>query len=207
MSRRKHTFEDTLAGDLQLVEAWRAGDPTAKKVLLEHNRAALERYLQSKHLGEIGDLVQEVHLACRESLDKYNGLQRYQGYMIGIARHVVFAGAREASKRGREEDVAAQVSSTPASTPSESLRSEETAQLLRRALNQLPDAQRDVLERYFFAEKTEKAIAEELGVPLGTVKTRKRDAQQRLRGILADLGATRSQIRLTMIAVGDSESE
>jgi RNA polymerase sigma factor (sigma-70 family) len=54
--------------------------------------------------------------------------------------------------------------------------------LLREALMGLPAEQRKVLELAIFAEKPHSAIAKELDVPVGTVKSRTRLALRRIRG-------------------------
>ena len=46
------------------------------------------------------------------------------------------------------------------------------SQRLRRALDSLPAAQRDVFERIYLQYKTQAEVANELGIPLGTVKSR-----------------------------------
>ncbi len=57
---------------------------------------------------------------------------------------------------------------------------------VRRAIGALGDDQREVVRMAFFAELSHSEIAEQLGLPLGTVKSRLRLAFQRLRG---DLGS------------------
>lgn len=54
-------------------------------------------------------------------------------------------------------------------------------QLLRDLLKQLPPEQRDLIELAFFRGYTHSELAEGLGIPLGTVKTRLRAGMQRLR--------------------------
>ena len=62
---------------------------------------------------------------------------------------------------------------------------------VREALTVLPEAQRQVLEMAYYDGKTQVQIAGELGIPLGTVKTRTLAAMRKLR---AALGGERMSI-------------
>jgi RNA polymerase sigma-70 factor (ECF subfamily) len=57
---------------------------------------------------------------------------------------------------------------------------------VQQALAQLSEDQKQVLTQAYFAEKPQSAIARDLGVPLGTVKSRVRLALARLRTLLED---------------------
>jgi RNA polymerase sigma-70 factor (ECF subfamily) len=57
---------------------------------------------------------------------------------------------------------------------------------VRRALTTLPPEQKDVLEMAYFRGYTQARIAEELGIPLGTVKTRTLAAMRKLRRTLQE---------------------
>ncbi|MBI1179416.1 MAG: sigma-70 family RNA polymerase sigma factor [Alphaproteobacteria bacterium] len=57
---------------------------------------------------------------------------------------------------------------------------------LRGSIAQLPAEQREVLQLAFFEDKSHGTISAELGLPLGTVKSRIRLALARLRGLMGD---------------------
>ena len=59
---------------------------------------------------------------------------------------------------------------------------------IRSALSLLPADQADVVRKAFFEDKVHAEIEKELGIPLGTVKSRLRLAMARLRAALGDLG-------------------
>jgi RNA polymerase sigma-70 factor (ECF subfamily) len=58
---------------------------------------------------------------------------------------------------------------------------------IRAALGVLPPEQADVIRKAFFEDKVHSEIEQELGIPLGTVKSRLRLALARLRAALGDL--------------------
>jgi RNA polymerase sigma-70 factor (ECF subfamily) len=70
---------------------------------------------------------------------------------------------------------------TPPQACPDALIREETLQAVRRAVDSLPEAQREVLIMRIYENKTFAQIAEQLGVPLGTVLTRMRSALEKLR--------------------------
>lgn len=74
----------------------------------------------------------------------------------------------------------------PVGTPHQEFAAARDRERLARALATLPEEQREVLRLAFFAEKSQTEIAADLGLPLGTVKSRTRLALQRLRRELGE---------------------
>ena len=71
-------------------------------------------------------------------------------------------------------------------TPDEALFVVEDGERIGTAIATLPKEQAQVIALAFFADKAHSEIAGELGLPLGTVKSRLRLALARLRGALAE---------------------
>ncbi len=63
---------------------------------------------------------------------------------------------------------------------------DERRRRIREELSRIPDEQREILELAFFRGLTQREIADETGIPLGTVKTRTLLAMKKLRVALRD---------------------
>jgi RNA polymerase sigma-70 factor (ECF subfamily) len=63
----------------------------------------------------------------------------------------------------------------------------EERRAVRAALAELPPEQRQVIELMYFGGRSQSTIAQELGLPLGTVKSRTLLGMRRLRGTLGGL--------------------
>jgi RNA polymerase sigma-70 factor, ECF subfamily len=74
----------------------------------------------------------------------------------------------------------------PADPPDRILAHAQRDSRIRAALSQLPAEQQAMIRQAFFEDKTHIAIEKELGIPLGTVKSRLRLAIARLRTALED---------------------
>ena len=75
-------------------------------------------------------------------------------------------------------------------TPHDVAWREAKGKMLRRALELLPQTQREAISLAYFGGLTQKEIAERLGEPLGTIKTRTRTGLLQLRRLLALQGLT-----------------
>jgi RNA polymerase sigma factor (sigma-70 family) len=73
---------------------------------------------------------------------------------------------------------------TPSPTPEMAFALRELRDALRVALAEMPEDERTVIVLAYGEDLTQAEIAERLGWPLGTVKTRTRRALARLRGVL-----------------------
>lgn len=87
---------------------------------------------------------------------------------------------RESRPELTAEDLAPFAADGPASADVAAITA-ESHERVRELMKGLPPDQLDVLNKAFFEDKTHTAIAEELGLPLGTVKSRIRLALGRLR--------------------------
>lgn len=71
-------------------------------------------------------------------------------------------------------------------TQDEGVAAGQEGSILKRSIAALPTEQAEVIRKAYFEDKSHRAIAEELGVPLGTVKSRIRLALSRMRAGVED---------------------
>jgi RNA polymerase sigma-70 factor (ECF subfamily) len=109
-----------------------------------------------------------------------------QGFLLGVARNkAVDLVRREESLRRTTEALLADAE--PASAPAsadENIEGIEERQLLRAAVAQLSQVQREAIVLAYFGGRTYREVAQELGIPEGTAKTRLRDGLTRLRELM-----------------------
>jgi len=143
------------------------------------------------------DLLQEVFLRVWQRAATYQATRgRPLTWVLGIAHHLAIDEMRRRQRRpqGVGERSDAIVEDLLTLLPSEDLGPAELAwQRQRRAqivgaMRQLPQAQRTVIELAYFGGYTQSQMAEQLGEPLGTVKTRLRLGVHKLRDLLEGQG-------------------
>ncbi len=144
------------------------------------------RVLRDATLAE--DAVQEAFLALWRAPERFDSVRgSLITYLLTLThRRAVDVLRREThQRRGRiTVEVLAEVPSTQADVGTQA----ETAMrsdVVREALGELPEAQREALTLAYFQGFTQREIAAITGVPLGTVKTRMLAGVRRMR---ADLG-------------------
>ena len=131
--------------------------------------------------AEAEELVQETMLTVWRRAGSFNSrMARVSTWVFTIVRN-----KRIDLKRRRTHPVAEieEAVELPAETvdPVESLDAASASEAIREALKALPQEQLLVLQKAYFEDKSYPALAEELGIPLGTVKSRIRLGLQRLR--------------------------
>jgi RNA polymerase sigma factor (sigma-70 family) len=173
--------------DEQVLEAVGRGDDDALGVLYDRfGRLAYRlafRILRDRALAE--DAVQEAFLAVWRSADAYKRERAKPSTWIltVVHRRAVDLVRREQVRRGEPLEVAPEPSVGPVDEDAV-LRDRRAA--VQAALTELPGEQRQALELAYYGGLTQSELAERLGVPLGTVKSRMFAGLGRLRELLAE---------------------
>lgn len=157
------------------------GDAAAFERLVERYHRALFR-VAVRLLGDredARDATQTAFLKAYQALATYDRRRRFFSWIYRILINDCLDTLR--GKRWMEPlaDLAAPPSRI------DTVEAGETRRRVRRALLQLPSAQRDVIVLRHFAEMSYEQIAGVLGIPEKTVKSRLFDARRRLCELLA----------------------
>ena len=105
------------------------------------------------------------------------------GWIMNQARSRAIDRLRRQHRRKRVDDGKASFDSS--GEPIESLPMDERRRLLESALEALTIDERRAIETAYFEDRTYAEVAERLGAPLGTIKTRIRSGLAKLRTLLA----------------------
>ena len=133
------------------------------------------------------DVVQEVFVALWRDASRFDPARgAVAPWLFSLARHkAIDFVRREQNVRKRTADVDLELHEADDDVDQETwhrIRRDK----VREAIEELTPAQREALELAFFGGLTHVEVSEQLGIPLGTAKTRIRSALLRLRDILGD---------------------
>lgn len=162
-----------------LFEAAREGDAAAFSAIAHICLPSLYRWMKGLGGGtiDVEDATQDALVTLYKRFDKIERPEQVQAYLFGIAKRVAASHGRRAWVRrwlpGINLDLFAGASLVP-DRPVERSQAKETVRI---ALESLPMSQREVLMLCDLEEHTAREVAEMLGLPLGTVKSRLRLAR------------------------------
>jgi len=166
------------------------GDRDAFKLLFEHFAPRVKGFLVKA--GMNADAAEEI--AQNTLLTVWRKAAQFDpasagaaAWIFTIARNLRIDSARQAARRARAA-VSAERDGTPevADSPETMMSRRDDVSRVEAALLRLSEEQSTVIRMSFIEERPHGEIAERLGLPLGTVKSRIRLAMARLRDFLDD---------------------
>lgn len=172
--------------DGELIRRVGSGDRSAFDVL--YRRYARPVFgLALRRLGDRGraeDAVQETFASVWRAAGSYKP-ERGPGapWLYAVARNAIVDNGR--AKREPPIDAPDEVAAEDG--PAERAEAGWIAWRVHRALAELPENERTVIELAYWGGRSQSEIADLLGIPLGTVKTRTRTGLARLAAVLEDV--------------------
>jgi RNA polymerase sigma-70 factor, ECF subfamily len=164
--------------DEELVEACQSGEASAFDILVarweDRIRGAAYRFLGSDE--EARDAAQEAFLRAYQAIGTFKKQARFSSWLYQIATNLCRDRLRRRKTRATvslealEEAGPVMVETRPGAH--ERLLERDLARAVRRAVDELPDEQREVVILKEYQDLTFLEIAQTLDVPVSTVKTR-----------------------------------
>jgi RNA polymerase sigma-70 factor (ECF subfamily) len=153
---------DQHAWELIVRQHWRKVFNVAYKFVGKHDEAE--------------DLAQDIFVKIFKSLSTFDRRANFQTWLISVSRNLCIDHYRSVRKERETIDRGVDANElTPASTepsPMAGLEQRDRVTLLRHALAQLPDTLRTAVLMRDIQEMSYQEIADKLGLPEGTVKSR-----------------------------------
>ncbi len=164
------------------------GETAALNTLVERHYSPLLGYLYrmtggNRALAE--DLTQEAFLRALRGIDRYTHPRPFKAWLYAIATntardHFKSADSRHTNSMAEDFDAPADIA------PDANLLAADDARAVVRALGALPDHQREAVILRYYQDLSLSEIAEALGIPVGTVKSRLSLGLKKMRELLGE---------------------
>jgi RNA polymerase sigma-70 factor (ECF subfamily) len=180
------TSDDVLIGRIA------TGDRLAMQVLFARHHVRVFRFVlrlvRDESVAE--DLISEVFLDVWRQAGRFEGRSQVSTWLLAIARFKALSALR---RRPDEEldDEAAEAIEDPSDDPEVVLDKKDKSASIRKCLEKLSAEHREIIDLVYYHEKSVEEVAQIVGIPENTVKTRMFYARKRLAELLKAAGIER----------------
>jgi RNA polymerase sigma-70 factor (ECF subfamily) len=179
--------------DEALVLSIATGDKQALQVLFgRHNVRVYRfvlRFLNDEAAAE--DLVSEVFFDVWRQASRFEARSQVSTWLLAIARNKALSALRRRSTEELDDEVAEFIED-PADNPEVTMHKKQRSSILADCLTQLSAAHREIIDLVYYHEKSIDEVAEIIGVPQNTVKTRMFYARKRIAELMNGKGLDRA---------------
>jgi len=179
--------------DLELLEAWGAGDRASGSRLFRRYVAAVSRFFRSKVPEAAEDLTQKTFLALVEARSRFRSDASFRSFVYGVARNQLLMHLRGQRRARQRFDPLTWSAVDAGASPARVAARGEQSQLVLAALQRLPVDYQIALELHYFEAMSVAEIAATTGDPTGTIKSRLARGRALLREAIESL-ADRSEL-------------
>jgi len=178
--------------DEQLALDIQQGRKEGLAVLVERHYDRIMAYLYRLCGGQVQlaqDMTQETFLRVLSRISLYQHSRPFLPWLYAIATNLARQHQQRAETRQADnlEEAQAEALATYDPSPEEYALLNDESRAVVDALARLPGHQREVVLLFYYQELSQQQIAESLGIPLGTVKSRLSLGLRRLRELLREV--------------------
>ncbi len=192
--------------DADLASRFASGDADSVRVVYQ-TFGRLVFSIAFKVLGDTGlaeDATQQTFVQAWRAAGRYDPSRPLGAWLSTIAKRVAIDIYRRERRHRNLANIDSADSPSLITLPPSIDQMDDVAEV-RRALDELPTTDRDLIRMQHFDELSHAEIARELEIPLGTVKSRTFRAHRRLAGLLAHLRAEPGDSSPAARTEGDSD--
>jgi RNA polymerase sigma-70 factor (ECF subfamily) len=185
--RRPAIAIDTTSDD-RLIEWIGQGNKLAMQVLFARYHVRVYRFIL-RSIGNASvaeDLTSEVFLSVWRQADRFQARSTVSTWLLAIARHKAISELRR--RREEQIDISEIELEDPADDPEIAFQKKDRRETIRHCLMQLSPEQREIIDLAYYHGKSVEEVAEIIGIPRNTVKTRMFRARKRLSEMLEGVG-------------------
>lgn len=178
-----HLNEDPFYTEENLIEALKARDNNAYQYLYLKYREALYTIIHQFgfEINEAEDVLQEMFIAVWKNIDKYDNKKgRLYTWLHTITRNTCINTTRSKNYKVHSKNESL-VNVVYSSTESTGIEQNISLIGLRKQVHLLKEDHKHIIELFYYKGFTQEEAAKTLGIPIGTVKTRLRNALIELR--------------------------
>ena len=117
------------------------------------------------------DLISEVFLDVWRQAGRFEGRSAVSTWLLAIARFKALSACGERPDEELDEE-AAEAIEDPSDDPEVALEKKDKSAVLRKCLERLSAEHREIIDLVYYHEKSVEEVAEIVGIPENTVKTR-----------------------------------
>ena len=178
--------------DVDLLNRIARIDQGAVSALYGRYNVRLYRFILRRVRNEAvaEELTNEVFMEIWRNASKFEGRSSPSSWIYAIAHNKSISMLRKRREEGLDDGLAAKIEDTE-DTPEVSAQKVDKAGAIRRAMDKLTDAHREVIDLVYYHEKSIREVSDIVGVSPNTVKTRMFHARKNLSEIMRDAGLDR----------------
>ena len=175
--------------DEALMQRIAKGDQRAMQVLFGRHNVRVYRFILRivSNATVAEDLTSDVFLDVWRQADRFEARSQVSTWLLAIARFKSLSALRSRAHEQYDEDFVANIED-PSDDPEASMQKNDKSVVLRKCLEQLSPAHREIIDLVYYHEKSVAEVAHIVGMPENTVKTRMFYARKRLAELLSAEG-------------------
>jgi RNA polymerase sigma-70 factor (ECF subfamily) len=137
------------------------------------------------------DLVSQVFLDVWRTAGQFEGRSQVSTWLLAIARFKALTALRNRKHEDVDQDEVLAIPDN-AENPEACMSRSQTCESLRKAVQQLSPAHREIIDLIYYHEKSVEEVGQIIGIPQATVKTRMFYARKHLAQLLKQAGIDRA---------------